>query len=206
MLIGLFAILLFVPLIFAAFTSEISSVQDFSGIGNILIGGLISVLLIVPFLYIVSRLSVIYPVVVLEDIAFFGSIGRSWSLLKGLVGKAFGTRALVNLVIAVVSMSIIAPLGLAAGLFSKGGSQGTLITGIYSLTSGVLTILTLSLDAILINLLYYDARIRKEGFDLEILAKELSERNRELGLEYGSSLPQERTIMSDAAKPDDNEI
>jgi hypothetical protein len=79
-------------------------------------------------------------------------------------------------------------------------------SGIYVAVSGILSILTLSIDAILVNLLYYDARIRKEGFDLEVLAKEISERNDSLGIEYSNPLPQERTIMSDSAKPNDFDV
>jgi hypothetical protein len=53
------------------------------------------------------------------------------------------------------------------------------------------------IPAIVAILLYYDIRIRKEGFDLELLANELDQKTRELSAQDITSLPQEQ-IIADA--------
>jgi hypothetical protein len=101
-------------------------------------------------------------VVVFERIGVAESIGRAWALARGAKGRVFGVLALAYLVVIAVQLAvtmIAVPLGLnevAANI-----------------AASVLVIFVYPLIGICVALLYYDARIRKEGFDLQVLAGEL---------------------------------
>jgi hypothetical protein len=101
-------------------------------------------------------------VVVFERQGAVESIGRSWNLAKGMKGKVLGVMLLAYLIVIAVQIAVTmvaTPLGLN--------------DIVVSIMSSVLVIFIYPLIGICTALLYYDARIRKEGFDLQVLAGEL---------------------------------
>jgi hypothetical protein len=101
-------------------------------------------------------------VVVFEKLAAAESIGRSWALSKGMKLKVLGVMLIAYILVSAVQFAVdfIAQI---AGLNPIMGS----------VASSVLVIFIYPLIGICTALLYYDARIRKEGFDLQVLASEL---------------------------------
>ena len=90
---------------------------------------------------------------------------RSWELVKGNRGKVF-----VVLFVFVVVQVLLATAGnWIAGMGFGAGSN--LARVIQSIIGNVVTIVVAPLQTIAITLLYYDFRIRKEGFDLEMLSQ-----------------------------------
>jgi len=89
---------------------------------------------------------------------------RSWKLVQGNRGKVFAVLA----VFFVMQML----LAYAASLIVQGSFQAgsSLATIFQSMTGNVVNILVYPLQTIAVTLLYYDLRIRKEGFDLEMLS------------------------------------
>jgi hypothetical protein len=125
------------------------------------------VLLIVPGVILLVRFAFGPVVVVLEDARGTTAMRRSWRLSRGFFWKILGTLLLASLIATVVSGIVSFPLiagGLALGskgwaLRAVGGAIGSVITRPFASLVGVL--------------LYFDLRIRKEGLDLEIMAREL---------------------------------
>jgi len=134
-------------------------------LSSLLIGfGLL--LLIVPGVIILSGLLLGTVVGVLESQpGAIAAMGRSWELTTGYRGKAFLTLIAVVLLLAVPWLLITTLWGLigdaGVGSISMLVVQSLLGIFIYPLLYVVLTVL------------YYDLRVRKEGFDLELLATAL---------------------------------
>jgi hypothetical protein len=106
-------------------------------------------------------------VVVLENLdSSFDAFGRSWALTKDARLKVFGTAAVAWLIAALLPQGVVAILSAAAGPTS---SMQPVLVVVSSLFSVVLApILPCAL-----TLLYYDLRVRREGFDLQILGQQL---------------------------------
>ena len=141
-----------------------------SRFGNVLGAALLKVMLVflatlfllIPGVIVWLGLFATPAVVVFERLSAAESIGRSWNLAKGMKGKVLGVMLLAYLVVIAVQLAV-EMLAQAIGLNPIMGS----------VASSVLVIFIYPLIGICTALLYYDARIRKEGFDLQVLASEL---------------------------------
>jgi len=104
------------------------------------------------------------PVVMIEGLKQAREIRhRSWGLVKGYRGKVF----LVFVVIFVIEFLLQAGVGLMTRV-SLGTGNSAYVS---SILNSAVTILLSPVSAIAVTLLYYDFRIRKEGFDLEMLSR-----------------------------------
>ena len=126
---------------------------------------------IVPGIFLWLCWSVVVPVVMLEQQGAFDSMRRSWDLTDGFRWKILGVAVVVGILsyalvfgTTMVAWLAIALLGNPASLMAHIITQGT--------TAGA-TLLTAPLFSVVIVLLYYDLRIRKEGFDLVLLNQSL---------------------------------
>jgi hypothetical protein len=129
------------------------------------VGGLI--LLIIPGILISLRLTFSPTVVVVEGVKGRGALGRSWRLSKGLMGKIFLILVLSFLLIAIVQLLVGAPFGIIGE--ALGGAAAIFVTFVGDALAG--TIAT-PFAIIVVVLLYFDARIRKEGFDADLLSRD----------------------------------
>jgi hypothetical protein len=121
------------------------------------------VLLIVPGFYAIARFFAVDSAIVLEGRSVGAAFGRSSKLSAGRKRHVLATLFLAGLVIFILSAAV----GLFAGVF---GSQV-----IQMVLSNALTIVVYPLVGITEMLLYYDARIRDEGFDIEVMESRLAE-------------------------------
>jgi len=111
--------------------------------------------------YVIIRTFAIIAVVVLENTGPNVAMGRTLQLTKSCAAHIFFSLGLAFFLYFVFS-GIISALGVTLLTPSTAGIIGAvLIIPIYPLLTVVST------------MLYYDLRIRKEGFDLEIMAREL---------------------------------
>jgi hypothetical protein len=117
------------------------------------------VFLVIPGLYALGRFFAMTQTVMLENKGLGGALSRSSTLSVGL------KRHIVNtiLLIALVTIAISVGFGLLSQVF-----QSKVITNVVSTAVSVVLYPLLGLTE---TLLYYDARIRKEGFDVEYLAR-----------------------------------
>jgi hypothetical protein len=125
------------------------------------------VFLIVPGLFILSGLLLSTVVAVLERApGAVDAMGRSWDLTRGYRGKVFLTM-LVSFVLLMV------PSWVVGRLWGLVGSTGPESVGMV-VVQGVFGIFVYPFIYVVTTVLYYDLRVRKEGFDLELLASSLA--------------------------------
>jgi hypothetical protein len=120
------------------------------------------ILLIFPGLLAMSGLALASVVVVLEQRSGMDALQRSWDLTKGF-------RRKVLLVISIALAFLIVPtmvMGIVAVIASASAEPSL---GVMVATS-VLSIFIFPFIYVATVVLYYDIRVRKEGFDLELLA------------------------------------
>lgn len=138
----------------------------FSVLGASILKGLIvlvaSFFILVPGVIAWLGLFATPAVVVFEKVGAAASIQRSWNLANGMKGKVLGVMILVYILVVAVQLAVEVVVGIAG-----------LNPMMASVASSVLVIFIYPLIGICTALLYYDARIRKEGFDLQVLASEL---------------------------------
>jgi hypothetical protein len=129
------------------------------------IGG--TILFVIPGIIFWVRLCTSSVVVVVEDVRGSKALGRSWRLTRGHSWRVFGTQLLAVVLVGVVSSIITVP-------FSLGGLQPGLLGALLRFLAATIgAILTRPFLALVTTLIYFDLRIRKEGLDLAIMARDL---------------------------------
>jgi hypothetical protein len=125
-------------------------------------------LLIVPGIIVLVRFFFGSTVLVVEGKKGSKALGRSWRLAKGSFWKVFGTLLLAGIMANVIEgiLSIPGALGFAA--------IGPAGWPLYAIGISLASILTTPFTTLIAVLLYFDLRIRKEAFDLEVMAQEMS--------------------------------
>lgn len=126
------------------------------------------ILLVIPAFIFFAWVFAMPMAVVLEGRSVSDAFSRSKELARGNVGRILLTLGVTWLITVVVS----AAFGLVAGtLFAATGTLASSLAS--SLIRGIGSILVAPLFSAVATLLYYDLRMRKDGFDLEIMAREL---------------------------------
>lgn len=128
------------------------------------------VLLIYPGLLFVVRFRFAPPMVMIEDLRGTRALGRSWRLARGHSWRIFGIMLLVGLMTAVVGGVIALPFDIAAGFMGGVAGSGWAVQALGASISGILTTPYATLVTVL---LYFDIRIRKEAFDLQLMAQQI---------------------------------
>lgn len=126
------------------------------------------ILLIIPGIIAFVRLALAPPVVVVEDVRGTKAIGRSWRLTKGHFWRLLGLLILSGLIAGVGALIITIPTEIIALSLGVGGWP------VSALGSALATVLITPFSMLIIVLFYFDMRIRKEGFDIEVMAQELA--------------------------------
>jgi len=129
------------------------------------------VFLIVPGIYLALAWSLAIPVTVLEGGGLNTSVTRSKALTKGSRWRIFLIYLLIVVLSIVASMVLQFALLLAIRLFGVRDPNNVLaITHAMQSIGGFLsTSLVGPLATIALTLIYYDLRVRKEGFDLQLM-------------------------------------
>ena len=121
-------------------------------------------LCILPGIWLAVMWSVVVPVLAVERLGPGASLGRSWKLVKNRFWPVLGVLAL-SFLITLVIQSVFSAVATASFLFS--GSVGLEIQALVNTFSRILvTPFTATVTAVL----YFDLRVRQEGFDLERMA------------------------------------
>lgn len=123
-----------------------------------------AVLGFIPAFYVIVRTFAVAPAVMLERRGALESLARSWELARGQVGRCFVALLLAWLIYIV----LIAVVSLLVGLLQP---RNPTLSGVLS---AAFLALIFPLIGVVTTLLYYDLRVRREGFDLEMMAKELA--------------------------------
>jgi len=141
-----------------------------AGAGDAAVGLLIVLFVgwFVFFFFTYIRFCLGIQTVVLERLSPVAALRRSMRLTRG----TFWRIVLFYIVIGLVSGIVSEILGLLPGLFVTTLPLGTR-AAIEVLSTGAVQIFTSPFILILLTLVYYDIRIRREAFDIEMLAQAL---------------------------------
>lgn len=128
-------------------------------------------LLVVPGIIFGLWFALTTPAIIAEDLKATEGMKRSKRLAKGNLGKIFAVGFLAGLISGIINF-IISYVGVfVSALIVQGNMTLTVIAN--SGFSMIGKILAMPITSAACILLYYDLRIRKEGFDLEMLAREM---------------------------------
>jgi hypothetical protein len=144
-LLGLVLVLGFIPTMVGAAISSVPLI--FIGV----------VLSIAWALYVFARFFAVFQVIVLEGRDVIAAFARSGVLSRNLKGHILLTLFLVFVIFIVLSIAVTMVAGLV------GSNAGTVVL------QALYTVVAYPLIGITQMILYYDARIRSEGFDIEMM-------------------------------------
>ncbi|MBO9392465.1 glycerophosphoryl diester phosphodiesterase membrane domain-containing protein, partial [Caldilinea sp.] len=124
-------------------------------------------LLLLPLAYLTTRW-LVAPVVIMTELKGpVDALKRSWRLTEGSFWRLFGLLVLLfilNGIVLALPLSLIQFIAFAVTPSQMFG----LLNGALSGLSNLLSILWYPLLALTLTLVYYDLRVRKENYDLEL--------------------------------------
>lgn len=127
------------------------------------------ILLIVPGIWLYAAWSVATPVLLIEGVKGRRALGRSRGLVRGRWWPTAGVLLVAEVMISLIGGAI------QALLFAIVGNGGSTVVAVIALTvtASIAAIVTRPFQAAVTTVLYYDLRVRREGFDVELLAAQL---------------------------------
>jgi hypothetical protein len=124
--------------------------------------------LLAPGVWLTVAWSVSFPALLSEGIGPIAALGRSFRLVKGRWWPTFGALLVMYLLVIVISGILGALLG--ATLIAAVDSE-VVAAVFYTIVNTLSSLITLPLMAAVLTVMYFDLRVRKEGFDLQLLAR-----------------------------------
>ncbi len=134
-----------------------------------LILGVGFLLCIVPGIYLAVAFSVSIPALLLENQRGTRALGRSRRLVKGRGWQVAATLFLSWMLASIVS-GVLSGLLVGVTVTNAGTVVSTIVRILVAIAS---SILTTPFSAAVVIVLYFDLRVRKEGFDLLLLAQQI---------------------------------
>ncbi|MCB8929057.1 MAG: hypothetical protein H6652_25910 [Ardenticatenaceae bacterium] len=154
---GLFIFGLTIPILLVSFIPCLGALVAL--VGFFFIGAIASILV-----------SLLPPVVVLERAGALEAVKRAWTLSRLRFWWVLGYLVLLTILTVVIIFGPSAVLGFALGTM-LGGTSILVQSIVQQSATLVLTAVFLPIRIAAITLMYFDLRIRFEGFDLMVLAK-----------------------------------
>ncbi|MDP8978532.1 MAG: hypothetical protein M3N17_08155 [Actinomycetota bacterium] len=134
------------------------------GVALMLAGGLGALALMALFM-------TVAPAVVVESLGPLAAMGRSFRLVRPRLFPVLGVAVVSGLLASILANVLAAPFTWPG--FAVGSQVAWVLVALGSVVAGLVTT---PLVAIVATLVYFDARIRHEALDLEIMAGELRAR------------------------------
>jgi hypothetical protein len=139
-----------------------------------LLGGIATVIgfvfCIIPGFYLWIAFAVAVPVLLTEGVKGTKALGRSRALVSGRWWGTFGVVLIGSILAGIVSAAIGGIARVAGGTSDAGTVAGFLVNSV----SGTLgSMISTPFTAAFVSVLYFDLRVRKEGFDLQLLAERI---------------------------------
>jgi len=170
-LIGLGVLQVIAPvlLIGGAILTIVGVARAANGVVAVLVGIPLVLLLIATLAYLITVLAFAPTAIVLERKPVLAAIERSFALVRHRFWRILGIRVLAGLITGILSGLVSVPFSIIGGVFSL-GTTGPTILGTFFATAGeaVGQIITAPFAAGVVVLLYIDARIRSEAFDVAL--------------------------------------
>jgi hypothetical protein len=140
---------------------------------NGMVIGVATLLLIIPGIYMACRLIICVPAALLEDLGARESLERSFALTKGKAGRAFGIYVIyltmvyaILLLFSVPSIYLMATAAKDPGMLRISMLLGQVGSFVAQTVVGPFFLIATSV-------FYFDLRVRKEAFDLQLMMNPL---------------------------------
>jgi hypothetical protein len=143
-------------------------------VGAVLMFVFIPVFVVVP-LYLLLRYAVSVPALMMEDLPVIKAAKRSFQLMKSNVGRAFLLGLLTGIIAYVVMIVFQGPFMVGGMMMAVHGQPPMWMMALGAIMGGIGGALASPLLMIGLVLLYYDIRVRKEAFDLQLMMGPLME-------------------------------
>ena len=152
-----------------------------------IIVGLGTLLCVIPGIYFYVAFAVAVPVLLVEGAGPSRALGRSRELVRGRWWGTCGVAVVGYLLVSIVSLALT---GLVVGVAFANPARNTVTGFVLNTLAGTIgSMIATPAAAAFITVLYIDLRVRKEGFDLLLLARRLGV-EREPGQKLPSFLPE----------------
>jgi hypothetical protein len=149
--------------------------------------------------YLTLRLALLEATIVVENRGIGHALTRTWTQMRGSMIKCLGLFAIAGIVTTIVHAICSGPTQTIITMNAFRGAPTAQAIRILDLAISTLSGVVLApVMSIVTILLYYDIRIRKEGFDLELLASELDAKTAAWS---APALPQEQPVVEPAPEP-----
>ena len=143
------------------------------GLGILAFLGLVPMflLLLLPGIWLAVRWSVAAPALLAEDIGPVAALGRSFKLVGGRWWATFGALVAMTILVSILQLIV----GMLIGLVFADADNEVLVAIVFTLVTAFAYALTLPIQAAVFTILYFDLRVRKEGYDLQLAASGMGE-------------------------------
>lgn len=169
----------FVPFFLLIFAGVLGSAAGGSGAGAAA-GAMLSLfvcivclaypLLLVGYYAVNTRLTFATQTIVLEHLGGVDGLRRSWNLVRGSFWRVLGINFVLGLLVGLIAQGPSFAISIGANLL-----PWPMVGFVLNIAAqSIIQILILPIEFAALTLLYYDLRIRKEGFDLQLLAQQLA--------------------------------
>jgi len=136
---------------------------------NGLVIGAACLFLIIPGIYMACRLITCVPAALLEDLGPRASLERSFALTKDNAGRSFVIFLLYFILLYGAILLLMFPFAMMAGLSVKDPSAMRMWMAVAQVGNVVAAVLVGPFLTIAAAVFYFDLRVRKEAFDLQIM-------------------------------------
>lgn len=130
---------------------------------------------IIPGVYLAVCFSFVAQIVVLEHLSGTKALSRSYSLVKGAWWRVATVGFVIGLLAMVIQFALSIPVGILAGFATFMPAYAEPLTLISQALQSIVSVVVTPLSMIGTTVLYFDQRVRKEGFDLWLSADEINE-------------------------------
>jgi hypothetical protein len=141
----------------------------------LLIIGFSFLFLIIPAIYMACRLCICIPSALLESLGPVDALQRSFKLTQDNVGRAFLILFLYGVIQYSAAFLFDMPFLIAIGMHAAAHDPSMVrtLTALMQVASFVASVLVTPILTIASSLFYFDLRVRKEAFDLQVMMNPL---------------------------------
>jgi hypothetical protein len=136
----------------------------------LLVVGVIGIVTIPVVIWVAIRWSVAIPALFAEGIGPVKALGRSWNLVRDNWWRTLGILIIVSIMVYIIDAALQALFTGVAAVVP--GLTGDLRAGVVTTITTLVDALVGAISPIAITMLYLDLRVRKEGLDLDQLARQ----------------------------------
>ena len=128
-----------------------------------------AIFLLIPGVYVACRLVTCVPAALLEDLGARESLERSWSLTKDNAGRSFVIYVLYVTMLYALMFLLMVPFTVMIAVYAKDPGMLRISMILLQLGTFLAEVLVGPFILIATSVFYYDLRVKKEAFDLQML-------------------------------------